>query len=164
MGVNFAALKDYKSAIKYYNQALSIDPNNTMVLFNLGNNYKQQEEYIEALNYYNKALKQKGNGKVFINLPNTNPRSLSSPYNFDIEASAILFQRGITYLCLDSIKSSIEDFDKCIYLHYNLPESHYYLGINFLTIGQDELACVNLRKSYLLGDKEAKEVFEEYCK
>ena len=162
-GANFSALNDFKNAIKNYNKALEIDSTNTMVLFNLGNNYKKLERYNEALNYYNKALNTKGNDLIYIDY---NPKNalIDLSNGMDVEGSEIIYHRGITYLFLDSIKSSIRDFNRCISNNYEVPKCYYYLGINYIKIYKDSLGCEYLKKSALWNNKDAIEALDEYCK
>lgn len=162
-GANLAALKKFEDAIKIYNKALSIDSENTMILYNLANNYKQIEKYNIALLYYNKALNTKGGENIYIDYDNENSY-IELGNNYDIEGSEIFFQRGITYLCLDSIKSSISDFKRCVSNNYNVPKCYYYLGINYYKISQDSLGCDYLKKSAIWKDKDAIEALSEYCK
>ena len=162
-GANLAALKKFEDAIKIYNQALSIDSENTMILYNLANNYKQIEKYNKAILFYNKALNTKGGENIYFDYNNENSY-IDLGNNYDIEGSAIFFQRGITYLCLDSIKSSISDFKRCVNNNYNLPKCYYYLGINYYKIHQDSLGCEYLKKSAFWKDEDAIEALNEYCK
>lgn len=101
IGLYYEFLKDFKSAIDYYTQAIILadalnikDKNTTDVLDQLGDIYLEKGEYISAKLTYEKSLKQKIISKDSVNLA-------SSYYNL-----------GICYAKNDSANKSIEFFLK----------------------------------------------------
>ncbi|MFX0038396.1 MAG: tetratricopeptide repeat protein [Promethearchaeota archaeon] len=56
-GTKFLQNKDYENAIKYFDEAYEINPNDIELLGNLGVSHMSLGNFSEALNYYNKALK-----------------------------------------------------------------------------------------------------------
>lgn len=67
MGNIFARSKnDIDTAMKYYDQALIVKPNDNITINNIGANLMQQNNFVEAKKYFLKAL------KLDTNYPNTN--------------------------------------------------------------------------------------------
>ena len=58
--------KDVSTAMKYYDQALTVNPNDTITINNIGANLMQQGKTEEAKIYFNQAL------KIDKNYPNAN--------------------------------------------------------------------------------------------
>lgn len=161
-GANLSDIGEYQKAIEIYRKALVINSENTMLLFNLGNNYRLLNDNATALDFYNKAFKTKGGDKFFIDY-NTDFDYTNRDLNYDVLGKEIYFQRGIAYLELDSIKQSYSDFTNSIKRNYKIAESYYYIGILYLNIGEDSLACDYLKKSLSLGDEDALITIQEYC-
>ena len=55
-GDPYMGYKDYKKAIKAYNQALSLNPNYAFAYFNLADIYYRLEQYDTSVTYYSKAI------------------------------------------------------------------------------------------------------------
>ena len=161
-GANFADLGQHKKAIQVYQKALFLDTKNTMLLFNLGNNYQKIENYTTALDYYNKAFKTKGGDKFYMDW-NKEFDFVDVGQHFDIKGEEIYFQRGITYLELDSVNQAFSDLNNSLRRNYEVAASLYYIGILYLKTYQDDLGCESLRKSASLGYEHARITLKEYC-
>ena len=133
-----------------------------MVLFNLANNYSMLNDNLKAIEYYNKTFETKG-GDVFYIDYNDKFNLFDIGQNFDVSGKEIYFQRGISYLEIDSIKQSLSDLKNSIKRQYKVAESHYYIGVNYLKIRQDSLGCLNLQISNSMGNNDALELLNEYC-
>jgi len=87
-GVDKLDQKDYKGAIAYFSQALSLEPQNAKAYFNRGFAYYNLENYQKAIEDYTKAIQ-------------INPVDAEAFYN-----------RGLAYSNLDNDKAAIQDFEK----------------------------------------------------
>ncbi len=159
-GADKAVLKDYKGAISDYNNALKIDPKNTLALFNLGNNYKRLNENAEAIIYYNKAFESKGGDMAFIDLA---PNGVTNESNFDVPGQEIFYQRAFAYLGIDSLKKSFNDFHKCVNFGYKIVDSYYWMGAIAKAYKNKDVACKCFLKSAQLGNSNAALEQKSYC-
>ncbi|ESU21166.1 hypothetical protein FCR2A7T_06980 [Flavobacterium cauense R2A-7] len=160
-GADKSALGDYEKAIKDYEKVLSINPNNTLALFNIANNYKRIENYKKSLEYYNKAFTSKGGDKFYMDLADNDFVDLG--HDFDVPGKEIFYERGITLFHLGSLNKSYSDFQSSIKQKYNVAQSHYWIGFIYLKTNQRELACENFNKSRDLGDKDAEAEIIKFC-
>jgi tetratricopeptide (TPR) repeat protein len=159
-GANKSSLKNYEEAIRDYRIVLDLDPKNTLALYNVGNNYKRLENYKTAINFYNKAFDTKGGQSHYLDLSTSD---LVSVGEFDVPGHEIHFERGIAYYEVDSLQRAVNDFNAAIQKNYMTAECHYWLGLIYLSSGQTDLACKNLKKSKELGDKDAEAELRKYC-
>ena len=74
------------------------------------------------------------------------------------------FNRGNTYLKLESYRSAVENYTKAIHI---LPEhGNSYINRAFAqyNLGKKDFACADWRKAHELGVPSAKGYIEDYCK
>ena len=45
-----------KKALKYFNEAMIVNPSNYLVYYNLGNTYAEMKNFSKALHYYSRTL------------------------------------------------------------------------------------------------------------
>lgn len=160
--VDKSILGDYEGAINDYSKVIEIDPRNTLALLNRGKNKKRMENYIGAIEDFDRAIKTKGGELVYIDIVE-NPL-LDNGFEFDAQMEEIRFERGISRYNIDSLKTAFEDFDFCIKKNYELPDSYYWRGLIFLAYDMTTEACEDLKKARELGDPEAGELIDTYCK
>ncbi len=159
-GADKSALGDYKSAIEDYNKVLQIDPKNTLALYNIGNNYKRLKEYVTAIEYYNKAFDTKGGQQIYLDLT---PNDFVDQSEFDVPGYQIHYERAIAYYRIDSLKNAFTDFKASLNKNYLTSDCYYWIGLIYISTGQTDLACENLRKSKSLGDTDAEKELKKYC-
>ena len=107
-GADKAAIGDYNGAIQDYQRIIAFDPENTMVLMNIGNNYKRLERYGKSIEFYTKALNTKGAIKpdsiyLVLNLPN----EWDEESDYFVRKYQIEYERGISY-------SYVEKYDLAV--------------------------------------------------
>lgn len=59
LGIKCAMSGDMDSAINHFNRALSIEPDNPSIYYNIANAMAQKQDFNNAINYYNKAIQLK---------------------------------------------------------------------------------------------------------
>ena len=143
-GADKSALKDYKGAIEDYKNVLQIDPKNTLALFNIGNNYKRLDDFKTAVDYYDKAFDTKGGQTIYLDLT---PNDFIDLSEFDVPGHEIHYERGIAYYNIDSLQRAFNDFNAAIQKNYMTAECYFWLGFIYISTGQKDLACENLKKS-----------------
>lgn len=159
-GADKSALGEYKLAIDDYKKVLEIDPKNTLALYNIGNNYKRLKDYKTAIDYYNKAFDTKGGQRIYLDLT---PNEFINN-DFDVPGHEIHFERGIAHYYMDNLQKAANDFNASINKNYMAAECHCWLGYIYQSSGQIDVACKNFRRAQELGDKDAAEELEKYCK
>lgn len=114
-----------------------IDANN---YFYKGYNALESGNYHDAIKYFNKYL------EVF-------PSSAKAYYN-----------RGNAYKDLGNYSDAISDYTKAIQLNPDLADAYFNRGIAYYDSGYPIKACSDWQKAYTLGDKDAKDLLDIYCK
>lgn len=57
LGIIYSRIyKNYDTALVYFNKALKVEPDDPMILFNLGMTYEGKKDYLKALEYLQKSL------------------------------------------------------------------------------------------------------------
>jgi tetratricopeptide (TPR) repeat protein len=158
-GNNRSALKDYRGAIADYQHALSIDPNNTLALFSIGNSYKKLEQYKKSIQCYNTAFTMKGGGIPSIDYK---PKKAVGS-EFDVPDHKIYFERAIAFYHIDSLDRSLADFQRAIAQKYMTGDSYRWMGNILLKKSQKNEACYYFQEAKLAGNKEADYDMVKYC-
>jgi tetratricopeptide (TPR) repeat protein len=158
-GADKSALGDYQESILDYKRVLEIDSSNTLALFNIGNNYKRLKDFKEAVHYYNEAFKTKG-GRIYLDAIQN---SFIQKDELDIAGHEIAYERGLAYYEIDSFQKVIEDMQICLKHNYMNKQTHFMLGLTYLSMGMKEDGCKNLEQSKALGDADAEEMLIRYC-
>ena len=97
---------NFDTAVKYYQDALQLVPNDEITLLKIGNIYKMKEENTKAINYYQKAII-------------VNPDYTDGWFNL-----------GLAYANENNFIESQKSFERVISLDhdYNLGYAYYALG------------------------------------
>lgn len=147
LAMDLALEHDYKEARKHFLRALKINPNNVVLLNNIGNLEKNDKNYIKAIRYYKESF-TKSDSLYFIaamNLGQTyskigSNRTAEKTLRYVIKNTDIDFVKGITF---------------------------YYLADNYLKYGNVDKGKNALTKAGLLlkgykgFDKELNELSEK---
>ena len=159
-GADKSALGDFQGAIADYEKTLSIDSENTLALFNIGNNYKRLRDNRKAIVYYGKAFRTKGGEGINFDYTPNNYFGLGK---FDVPAREIYFERAIAFYNIDSLKNAYHDFKYCINSNFMKGDSYYYLGYIYLATSQKEIACKCFYQAKSFGDTASLTAIKKYC-
>lgn len=134
------ATKDYDGAIKDYNEAIRINPNDPEFFNNRGYTKSKQGNSVEAINDYTQA----------INLKNQYDKA----YN----------NRGLEKIKIGDINGAINDFNTAIKINSNYAIAYKNRGLAYMISEQFDFVCPDLKKSAMLGNKEALGLLKQYCR
>ena len=131
LGNSHFYLKDYDTAIKLYNQVLTLDPNYTEGHKNLGVAFRENGKYYgETKGDVSKALEMLRLAEE--ELPN------------DSETMRLL---GVAYGRVGEMKRAIYYFERELALNPNNASSYFNLGITYQRMGEMEKAAENFEKA-----------------
>ncbi len=159
-GADKSALGYFEEAIKDYKTVLQIDSKNTLALYNIGNNYKRLENYEKAVEFYNQAFETKGGQNIYLDLTQNDFFGINE---YDVPGYEIFYERGIAYYSMDSLQRALEDINASLHQNYMIADCYFWLGFIYLSTGQTDLGCENLKKSKQLGNKDAEIELKKYC-
>lgn len=131
-GADKSALGDFKGAIEDYKKVLAFEPQNTLILMNIGNNYKRLKAYDKSIVFYTKALKTKGaikSDSIYIDFNSNNDWDRNSDYY--VRKYRIEFERGISYAYSENYKLAIKDLEQCIEYNYEVPDALSWIGESY---------------------------------
>lgn len=122
--------KNYDVAIKNYQDALQINPNDAETLLKLGNIYKMRDDNTNAQNFYKKAVV-------------VNPNYADGWFNL-----------GLVYANTNNLSGAKESFHRVITLDPNYGYAYYALAIAYEQDGNKQEAIKNY-KIFLVHNKDA---------
>jgi tetratricopeptide (TPR) repeat protein len=142
-GVKYTDNNEYEKAIKLYNDALKIHPNNTLLYSGIAFSYLKKNDFDLAIDYCNKAINaDKNNEKPYRYLGNIYFEK--KDYNRAIEyftrsinilpdRSGTYNNRAVSYLALGRNDDAISDFQKAVELNSKDDKSCSALAALFFT-------------------------------
>ena len=160
-GVDKSRLGQYEDAILDYSRMIEVNPSNTLAFFNRGISKQNLENYEGAIQDFDKAIKTKGGEMLYMDKVD-NPY-IDNGYEFDVRMEEIRFERGIVLYYIDSLRPAFNDFNFSIEKNHEVPLSHYWRGLIYLSYGMKNEGCADLRKSQNLGEPSANEMIQSYC-
>lgn len=136
------AVEDYQGALRDFNEAITLDPNNVQAYVNRGMlNARYLYNKRSALSDFNKAIE-------------LDPKDPSGYYN-----------RGALYKDAQDYASALKDYNKVIDLNASFAGAYYNRAtLNYFFIGNKQDACTDWKKAEELGYNEASEWYSKYCK
>lgn len=158
---NYSMLGRHSKAMSDHEKVLSIDANNTMALFNIGNHYSMIEEYQKALVFYNRAFASKGGEQFYID--HTYQPLIDNPH-YDVSGPEIFFERAKAYYFLDSLSNSYKDLKAALFKGYRVDECYLWLAQIYFDTGDKKQGCECLHRSKIKGNQEAVGHFDDLCK
>ncbi|MGN6508527.1 MAG: tetratricopeptide repeat protein [Chitinophaga sp.] len=158
-GADKSALEDYQGAIADFRKALASDTSNMLALFYSGNNYKRMGDYKSAIKCYNRAL-----GDYSEETGDSNHIRLKIVGEFDIESSAVYFERGDANYSLGRFRQAYNDIYAALGNNYRVADCYLYIGYIFLSSDQKASACQYFQQSRHFGGDRAGEAIEKYCR
>ena len=114
---------EYSGAVKIFNEAIQLNPNNSLAYFGRGTSYDELKQDELAIQDFNKSLQ-------------LNP-------NFDMAYN----NRGNAYSDLGQKERAIQDFNKALQLNPNLAEAYNNRGNAYSNLGQNERAIQDYNKA-----------------
>ena len=138
-GIMAAKSGNYSQAIKLYNKALEMDPENDLAYFNRGLAKIKLKDYLGAISDFDKAIE-------------INPQYAEAYLN-----------RASLKGNMDDYRGAISDYDKA--LEINPQYTDAYIGraiVRILIGGVRAEACLDIEKAISLGGS-ASDLHEEYC-
>ena len=164
LGISKTYLQEYESAIKNYENAITLDSLNTLSYFNIANNYAELEDFEKSIIFYNKALQSAKNtfntASNTIILKRTFIREMSP---FQVSIDKILYFRGSTFYDLKKHELALQDF-LSIDANSHTKDSQFMLASTLLKLNRNTEACSELNKAIKLGSKIAIEIKKRNCK
>ncbi|MEP0264364.1 hypothetical protein [Dokdonia sp.] len=160
-------LGDYKGGIADYKKLLGFDGDNTVALYNIGNNFSSLKEHNKAIAYYTEALKTEGalnsnEGGISI-VPNFDFKNFDSDMDYNVYDYEIYFERGLEFLEIEMYDRAISDINKSLKANYAIKDCYFILGKAYIGKKDSINACQNFIESAKLGDEEAREKLKTHC-
>jgi len=156
------------------NQAIKINPSNTIALNNRGIFYTTYNQPVLALEDLNKAISLNpkmceaylNRGLAYQRLENKEKTLIdfNEANKLCPEDADILHNRGKYYAHIKQQDKALIDLGKAISLNPNDGEIYYSRGIVYLTMKEQTKACEDFYKAEQLGYKKAIKYLEQYCK
>ncbi|MGH1387933.1 tetratricopeptide repeat protein [Kordia sp.] len=163
-----AQMGNIKESTVDYLKALKLEPNNTMILFNLAINYNDISNFEEGIKYYTKALESKYLKTCDATTEETlleivSPFDNSNETGYEIKVCELYYWRGISYYKNKEYDAAIRDLKEAIKVNFNKYEAYYYLGEIYLKKEDFQNACKNFSLAADIGNAEAVKKMKELC-
>lgn len=152
----------YKGAIDDYSKVIELDPDNSLALLNRGKNKERLEDHKGAIADFDKAINTKGNELIYVD--KVEDPYVETGFEYDVKIEEIRFERGIAYYKIGNLKKAFDDFSFVIRKDYNLSDCYYWRGLIYLSYKMKDEGCKDLSKAMELGDPDAKDLLDKYCK
>lgn len=167
----FALVKEkkYNDAVNYYNKILNQTPDIQLAFYNRGICYSSLKKYTLALNDFNTVVDTHlTSGGFYIeynkDLPTDDPK-----IEWQVPYLDALYQRAQVKYYMDSIASSLRDFQACINDYYEVSNCTLWQGILYIKSNKKEKACEYFNKALQLStttddSTEAQKMLLQYCR
>ena len=184
MGIKEVRNKQYNSALKYFDQAIEMAPDDVaknrysnlykaFFLMNRGVLKAEMIDFIASIESNVQTLTMDDQGTTRARVSDRTDRTYDySEAISDIE-EAIRILPEIPYFhfnlgnlhCLSSqLVSSIEDYNRAIKLYPEMGDAYYNRGLVLIFLKDNEKGCIDLSRAGELGIKDAYSVINKYCK
>jgi tetratricopeptide (TPR) repeat protein len=168
-GADKSYLGDKKGAIEDYKRILKFDIDNTLALYNIGNNYSALKEHEKSIYYFSLSLKTKGALESFAGSHGIltlhtiyDSKPFDNDTDYQLHDYEIYYARGIEYLAVEQFENAISDFDKSIKVNYKKNECYNLTGKAYIGKNDSITACENFFKTAKIGDAEGKQLLRKY--
>jgi tetratricopeptide (TPR) repeat protein len=138
-GVVYYELKNYAAAIKDFNKAISLYPEDARIYSFRSLAYAEIPDYRSALADVDQALRI-------------------------IESNADYVNRAILRELMEDFDGALSDYNKAIAMDGSDMDSYYYRGLLHQQLGNQAQGCADLKIAAGLGSKEAKAEMAKSCK
>ncbi|WP_158638415.1 tetratricopeptide repeat protein [Panacibacter ginsenosidivorans] len=156
--------KKYNDAIKIYNEVILDNNKIQLAYYNRGFCYFSLKNYSQALRDFNRVISLQTHGDAIITYNDKLPYSREEDRT-QVDYFDALYQRAQVKFYMDSIKSSFADFQILIDNNYVMKSNCIlWQGTLYIKSGNKSKACDYFQKAKELGDEEANEMIDTYCK
>lgn len=144
LGLVFLDKGDYKSALKEFRIAISLDPKKPEYYSSMGKYYLKKERYLEAVSFFSKALAinpqsfslQNDLGVTYFN--NGNYELALKHYNYSLtlksDYAPTYNNIGSVYYMLKDYHKAVNFYEKSLALNPYYPSAYYNLGLTQLQL------------------------------
>jgi len=143
-GTTYADLQRYDEALRDYDQAIALNPNDATAYYNRGLTYHNLQRYDEALRDYDQAIALNPNdaqaynnrGNTYHNLQHYDEalRDYDQAITLNPNYAQAYNNRGNTYHNLQRYDEALRDFDQAITLNPNFVQAYYNRGTIYDTL------------------------------
>jgi tetratricopeptide (TPR) repeat protein len=161
-GADKSAIGDFNGAIEDYEKILAFEPQNTLILMNIGNNYKRLKAYDKSVDDYTKALNTNGaikSDSIYIDFNLNGDWDRDSDYY--VRKYRIEFERGISYVYLKKHSLGIRDLEQAIEYNYEIPDASSWIGQAYYELNDTINARNFLTQASKYGLIDAKELLKK---
>lgn len=168
-GMSQGQIKQYSSAINYYNKAIELDPQN---IFYYLNRSVSQSEMIEFISDMESSMPKLSVDNSMIGTTGVNRQTYNYQDAFDdldkLEAlnsdfAYLHYNRG-NLLCLSNkMPEAIESYTAAIKQYPYFAEAYFNRGLVSIYLRDTEKGCIDISKSGELGVSSAYSVIKKYC-
>ena len=132
-------LENYKSAVEYENQAIQLDPGQSVYFQNRGFAKLKLNQFENAIQDLSISLSKEKSYKAY-------------------------FDRAVAYSQLKMYAKAIEDFNASLLMYPDNAEALYYRGLTFKYQDKHDDACKDFKRSLELGFTNASKAIDTYCR
>ncbi len=165
LGVICYGFKRYDSALKYFEEALYLNPSDAEAHYNCGNVFKDKEQFEEAVACYRRALQvDPHNADVFVNLGyvlgekgnlSEAIRCYEEALKLDPDNAIAHFNLGNTFLDQGLFDEAIEHYQKTAAIDPDNADAYNYLGGIFQDRGLFDEAAQYYQKAIAVNPNDA---------
>lgn len=139
LGLIFMKKENFEVALNYFNMAISVNSDSSMMYNNRGSVKERVGDSKGAIKDYDAAIKRNSMMDIYF------------------------YNRAVSKYAIDDLSGALLDMSKAIERE-EVPEYYYYRGIIYQEMDSLEKSCVDYQKAILYGVEQAKAAQEEVCK
>lgn len=173
-GLVYSKMSKFEKAIADYNKAINLDSSYYIVYYNRGLAKHNLRRYKDAIVDYDLSLKlkpkqhnvllSKGLAHFALNEFEDAEKSYSKAIEINPDFAEAYNYRGVANVRLENVQKAIEDFTKAITIDPDYSEAYFNRGLTQIQTGNSNGACYDWNKASQLGNKQAGELLNKYCR
>ncbi|TDM00053.1 MAG: hypothetical protein C4K58_02060 [Flavobacteriaceae bacterium] len=154
-GVEYGNSKNYSSAIRSYDKAIELNPNDAIAYINRGAAYGYRGEYDKAMSDFNKALTI--NPEVSLGYTNRGIIKMDANVSKSVDKANVLYASGNYREAALAYKSVLSVDPENVSALNNLGNAYFKMN-------EKSEACIQWEKAMNLGSENSKNNFEKACR
>lgn len=172
-GYSHLLSNNFKEAIKCFDQAISIDPENSLYFQNRASAKVQSNDTLGAISDYNQAIKLDSSdyenyftlGYIYSNRKEYNLaiKNYTTAILLNPEVSELYFYRANAYSKIKKLELALADLNKAIEIDQFYSLSFFNRAMVNYKLGHKETACDDWNIALANGINEATSMLEKYC-